>query len=255
EVYYAGRTAQFTAKAAGGTNLVYQWRKDGTNLVNGTKFSGAQTDSLSISNVSAAELGAYSLLVTNSGGSTNSAPAMLQAVVVPPLPSTSYGYAVYTNNALVYWRLNETVNPATNALTYDYISGGIGAYGTSSLKTNGPQPSAFPGFESTNTAVQTTAFDDQSVVTVPPLYLNTNTVTFTAWIYPIGPQQEFAGLFWTHAGSTAAGLSFGSHYTTPSSVGQLSYMWNLGTAWTFVSGLTIPSNQWSFVALVISPTN
>jgi len=31
---------------------------------------------------------------------------------------------------------------------------------------------------------------------VPALYLNTNTVTFTAWIYPLGAQQEFAGLFW-----------------------------------------------------------
>src|SRR5262249_46027214 len=58
-VFYAGKTAQFTAKAAGGTNLVYQWNKDGTNLSNGTKFSGVLTDTLSISNASATELGSY----------------------------------------------------------------------------------------------------------------------------------------------------------------------------------------------------
>ena len=242
-VYYAGRTAQFTAKAAGGTNLVYQWRKDGTNLLNNNKFSGVLTDTLSISNVAATEIGSYLLFITNSAGSTSSAPATLSAVVPPPPPSGSYAYAVLTNNALAYWRLNETVDPSTNALTYDYIGGGIGMYGTNSLKTNGPQPAAFPGFESTNTAVQTSNFNAQSVVTV------------TAWIYPIGPQQEFAGLFWSHALSTASGLSFGNHYTTPSSVGQLNYMWNLGTTWTFVSGLTIPTNQWSFVGLVISPTS
>jgi Immunoglobulin I-set domain. len=253
-VYYAGRTALFTAKAAGGTNLVYQWKKDGANLSNGTKFSGVLTDTLSISNVTAAETGTYTLSVTNSGGSTNSAPATL-AVITAPQPSANYAYFVFTNNALAYWRLNESVDPSTNPPAYDYIGGGIGTYGTDTIKTNGPRPSAYPGFESTNSAVQATAFDANSVMSMPALSLDTNTVTFTAWIYPVGAQQEFAGLIWSHAGSTAAGLSFGNHYTTPTSVGQLNYMWNLGTAWTFVSGLTIPSDQWSFVALVISPTS
>jgi hypothetical protein len=234
---------------------VYQWRKDGTNLANGTKFSGVLTPGLVISNVAAAELGAYTLFVTNSAGSTNSSAASLIKLVSSPSPSTSYEYAILTNNPMAYWRLNEAVDPSTNPPCYDYIGGGIGTYGSTALKANGPQPGLFPGFENTNTAVQSTAFDAQSVTSVSPLFLNTNTVTFAAWIYPIGAQQEFAGLFWSHAGSTAAGLSYGNHFTTPSSVGQLNYMWNLGTTWTFVSGLTIPSDQWSFVALVISPSS
>ena len=254
-VYYAGRTAQFAAAAAGGTNLIYQWKKDGSSLINGTKFSGAQADTLTISNVAAADIGAYTLFVTNSAGSTNSAAGMLTAVVASPSPGSSYAYAIFTNNALAHWRLNEAVDPATNPPAYDYIGGRIGTYGSGSIKANGPRPSPFPGFESTNTAVQSTANTDQTWMTVPSLDLNTNTVTFTAWIYPIGPQAEFAGLFWSHAGATAAGLAFGSHYTTPSSVGQLSYTWNQGKTWNFVSGLTIPSDQWSFVALVISPNN
>jgi hypothetical protein len=254
-IFYAGRTAQFTAKAAGGTNLVYQWRKDGTNLSNGSKFSGVLTDTLSISNVAATELGAYTLFVTNSGGSTNSAAATLLAVVGAPPPSTSYSYAVLTNSALAYWRLNEVVDPSTNPPTFDYISGGIGSYGTATLKANGPRPSAFPGFESTNTAVQCTAATDQSWVTVPGLGLSTNTVTFTAWIYPIGAQPEFARVFWSHAGATAAGISYGDHYASPSSVGQLTYTWNQGGTRAIASGLVIPSDQWSFVALVVSPTS
>ncbi len=254
--YYSGRTAQFTARAAGGTNLVYQWKKDGTNLINGTKFTGALTDTLSISNLASTELGAYWLFVTNSGGSTNSAQAMLTAVVPPPPPSANYGYAVLTNNALAYWRLNETVDPSTNPPTYDYISGGIGSYGSATLKANGPRPSdAFPGFESTNSAVECTASTDQSWVTVPPLYLNSNSVTFTAWIHPNGAQPEFARIFWSHAGATAAGMSYGDHYASPSSVGQLTYTWNQGGTRAIASGLVIPSDQWSFVALVISPTN
>jgi hypothetical protein len=35
----------------------------------------------------------------------------------------------------------------------------------------------------------------------------------------------------------------------------LIYWWNGASTWEFVSGLTIPSNQWSFVAVVIEPTN
>jgi len=58
--YYAGRTAQFAAKAAGGTNLVYQWKKDGTNLSKRHQILGVLTDTLSISNVPRASFGAYS---------------------------------------------------------------------------------------------------------------------------------------------------------------------------------------------------
>jgi hypothetical protein len=253
-IFYAGRTAQFSAKAAGGTNLVYQWQR-GTNLINNSKYSGVLTDTLIISNVAAGDVGAYTLVVTNSGGSTSSAPAMLTAVVPAPPPSGSYGYAVLTNNALAYWRLNENVDPSTNPPTYDYIGGGIGSYGIATLKTNGPQPPTFPGFESTNSAVQCTLSTDQSWVTVSPLGLNTNTVTFTAWIYPLAPQPEFARIFWSHAGSTAAGISFGDHYASPSSVGQLTYTWNQGGTRAVASGLVIPSNQWSFVALVVAPTS
>jgi hypothetical protein len=254
-IYYAGRTAQFSAKAAGGTNLVYQWRKDGTNLGNSSKFSGVLTDTLSISNVAATEIGSYTLFVTNSGGSTSSTPASLTAVLAAPPPSVNYSYAVFTNNALAYWRLNEAVDPSTNPPTYDYLGGGIGSYGTATVKANGPRPSTWPGFESTNTAVQCAALTDQSWVTVSALGLNTNTVTFTAWIYPMGPQPEFARIFWSHAGATAAGISYGDHFASPSSVGQLTYTWNQGETRAIASGLVIPSDQWSFVALVISPTN
>src|SRR5262249_1176254 len=146
-VYYAGGTARFTAKVAGDTNLVYQWQKDGTNLSNNAKFSGVLTDALTISNLAATELGAYSLLVTNSAGSTNSDSAPLVALVPPPARDNSYSYAVFTNNPLAYWRLNETVDPSTNPPTYDYTSGGIGTYGNTTLKANGPRPGAFPGFE------------------------------------------------------------------------------------------------------------
>jgi hypothetical protein len=256
-VFNTGVTAQFAAKAAGDTNLVYQWQKDSQNLSDGAKFSGAVTDTLSINNVGAGDVGSYSLVVTNSGGGITSAPPATLAVVAAPLPG-SYAYVVYTNKAIAHWRLNEAVNPTTNPPAYDYMGGGIGTYGTNALKVNGPRPSAFPGFESSNMATQSrtnTAFMNQSWATLSPLNLNTNTVTLTAWIYPNGPQAEYAGFLFTDAGATRAGMGFGDHFTMPSGVGKLVYTWNDGAIRSFPSGLTIPLNQWSFVALVITPTS
>jgi hypothetical protein len=247
--FYAGRTAQFNAKASGSPALVYQWKRNNTNINNGGNISGALTDSLTISNVTAADAGNYSLMVTNPAGATNSAAASL-TVVPAPVAGFNYVYAIYTNNALAHFRLNERGDPATNPPAYDYIGGRIGSY--ESVSQNGfngiagPRPAAFPGFESTNTALQTAGGTDLAWVTVPGLNVNTNTVTITAWIYPNGVQSPDAGLFWTRSGGTTAGIGYNA-------TGQLNYTWN-GAHYDFASGLVIPSDQWSFVAVVIEPT-
>ena len=147
---YAGRTAQFVSQAAGTAPLVYQWRKDNANLTNGGRISGAVTDTLTVSNVSAGDVGSYILVVTNSAGAATSAPPATLAVVAAPTPSAGYMYAVFTNNSFAHWRLNELGDPSTNPPAYDYIGGRIGTYGTASLNgfngIAGPRPSAFPGF-------------------------------------------------------------------------------------------------------------
>jgi len=74
-------------------------------------------------------------------------------------------------------------------------------------------------------------------------------VTMTAWIYPNGPQADYAGLL---ISSETAGFAYGGDFS--SNAGQLIYWWNGQSTYTYVSGLVIPSNQWSFVAVVIEPT-
>ena len=253
---YGTRTAQFSAIASGSPVLAYQWQKDGTNVLNGVNVSGATTDSLTIANIAAGDAGAYTLVVTNSASSVTSAPATL-TVVAAPAPG-SYGYSVLTNNPVAYWRLNDAGNPATNPPAYDYAGGFTGTYeiGSSSGFNGivGPRPSAFPGFESTNIAVKTTGLGDSTTptwVTVPPLNLNTNRVTMTAWIYPSGDQDPggYSGLFIVGGGN--AGFAYGGDFSL--NAGQLIYWWG-GGAYTFQSGLVIPTNQWSFVAVVIEPT-
>jgi uncharacterized delta-60 repeat protein len=62
----AGDTVTVTITAAGTPPLNYQWRKDGTNL------PGAMATSLTLSNVQRADIGTYSVTVTNVFGATTS---------------------------------------------------------------------------------------------------------------------------------------------------------------------------------------
>ncbi len=154
-----------------------------------------------------------------------------------------YGAALLTNGPLAYWRLNET----TGTVAADATGGFNGTYASgATLGVAGPRPLAFSGFEATNTATEFFYNTANSYVTVPALNLRTNTVTFVAWLYPIGGQANYSGLLMTRAGSTQAGLG----YTTGNQIG---YTWNGNTTWTFQSGLVPPQNQWSLVAMDISP--
>ena len=81
-------------------------------------------------------------------------------------------------------------------------------------------------------------------IAVPNVRVDTNTVTFTAWIKQGATQNEWAGIIFDRTGP-ASGLS--------SDNGELRYHWN-GGGWDWSSGLTPPADIWTFVALVIEPT-
>jgi len=79
----AGQTVTFSALASVSGGLVgYQWRKDGANLANGptghgSTISGAQTSTLSIASVAAADAGVYDVIVRGLCRSLLSSPATL----------------------------------------------------------------------------------------------------------------------------------------------------------------------------------
>ena len=73
-----GATAIFTATAASAQPLDYRWRFNGTNtLSNGGNISGANTNTLVISNVGSNFAGTYSLFVSNAFGTATSSNAVL----------------------------------------------------------------------------------------------------------------------------------------------------------------------------------
>lgn len=84
ETVVAGSNAEFSVTAGGG-GLVYQWFFNGTNAVAGGVLTNGLTNSvLILTNVTAAEAGAYSLLITNLAGSTNSTNAFLAVITNSP---------------------------------------------------------------------------------------------------------------------------------------------------------------------------
>ncbi len=85
----AGSTANFSALATGSTNLVYQWRKNGTNISNGTGIAGATTTNLTLTAITTNSSGNYNLFVTNIFGVTTSSVASLTVVLPPTITSSA----------------------------------------------------------------------------------------------------------------------------------------------------------------------
>ena len=82
-----GTTATFTVTATGTAPLSFRWRQNGTNLTDAGEFSGTATATLTVSNVSPADAGIYSVTVSNILASTTSTGTVL-TVLVPPAITT-----------------------------------------------------------------------------------------------------------------------------------------------------------------------
>jgi len=67
---YAGSTVIFTVIATNqfSVSLIYQWQKNGTNLVDGGNLSGSNTNALTITGISDSDAANYSVVVSNSYG-------------------------------------------------------------------------------------------------------------------------------------------------------------------------------------------
>lgn len=131
------------------------------------------------------------------------------------------------------WRLDET--SGTGAV--DSIGGLDGTYlGGVTLAQPGATPAlgVSASFDGSNDRIE-----------LPALGLASNRATFTAWVHRSGDQHDWAGLVFSRAAGTTAGLNFGT-------ANELRYHWNDG-AWDWDSGLVVPDATWVFVALVVEP--
>lgn len=75
-----GGIATFTVAATGSQPLSFQWRKDEVNLANNSRIQGAQTDTLTITDVLPGDQGSYSVLITNPAGAAASKSVSLTVI-------------------------------------------------------------------------------------------------------------------------------------------------------------------------------
>jgi hypothetical protein len=130
-----------------------------------------------------------------------------------------------------HWKLDES----GEATAVDSEGGNDGSY-----QGGGQQgePGATP---SSGSSVRFDGTDDS--VELPALDLNAGELTISGWARRDGPQSNFAGIVFSRAGTTVAGIS-------SLSGGGLRYHWN-DAYWDWDSGLVLPDDEWVFFALVV----
>ncbi|MGA2869753.1 MAG: immunoglobulin domain-containing protein, partial [Verrucomicrobiota bacterium] len=79
-----GAPAGFSVQVTGGSPLFFQWQDDGTNLTDDGNISGSATSNLTINAVSPANVGTYSVIITNIAGTVTSSNALL--TIIPSQP-------------------------------------------------------------------------------------------------------------------------------------------------------------------------
>ncbi len=103
---YTGGTAQLQVQAEGGNPMAYQWRQNGTNLIEGGRIIGSKTNGLTITNLAVTDTGDYDVVITNSYGSVTSLVAHLDAVVMTQADAAFEAwvaaYVVTTNGYQTY---------------------------------------------------------------------------------------------------------------------------------------------------------
>ncbi len=122
----SGNSVAFSVSVQGSSPLFYLWLKDGTNLSNGGRISGADTATLSISNTLESDSGQYSVLVTNIYGPATSSNAVL---IVTPLDH--FEWAAISSPQAVGFPFNATITAKDflNATVTNY-NGSVGLSAT-----------------------------------------------------------------------------------------------------------------------------
>jgi GH25 family lysozyme M1 (1,4-beta-N-acetylmuramidase) len=201
-----GSNVSFAVAASGGQPLKYQWRLNGTNVLNATNSA------YNLTNAQTTNAGAYTIVVTNSSGSVTSTPVSL--LVYPP--QVTLFADNFDVNTAPNWIQNKSSSDTAVTFNFDYSALGIASAPNS---TNG-----------TTRGVQMKANLTLGIVAAVSLsptnkvFSGDYRLRFDAWLNSNGPfpvggasSTEFltGGLGtsgtrteWTGSGSTADGFYF-----------------------------------------------
>lgn len=185
---YPGGTVSFTATATGVAPVTYQWRKNGANV------AGATGDTLTLSNVQAGDAATYTVVATDTNGSTPSAAASLtllsgtppfiisQTSGVAALLGTSASFSVSiggTPTPTLQWRKNGINIPGATISAYTITSVQAADAGTYTLLAQ-----SAAGTVTTAGATLTIIYPPPSITLqpTPANVLSGGSVTFTVGV-------------------------------------------------------------------------
>lgn len=168
-------------------------------------------------------------------------------------PSQPYATLVKAEKPILYYRLDEPAFsiPSTLPSAINLGSYGAGGNATYDIGTT-PGKTGVPGngFPAGNNAVQLNG-QNGSVIIPAGQPLNTDSVTYTAWVKPSGPQASFSAVLFqrgVNGGTTkATGFGFGDQQ-------DIRMHWEDGE-YGWIPGIPIPANVWNFIAAIVTPTN
>ena len=248
--YVGSPAATFTASVDGTPPFTYQWQHAGTNISSAT-ITANQNNTLVLPPITLADAGNYSLIVTNAFGSTNSAvpgPVATLTETVPPTNSYAAAVTAIAANLYGYWRLDDSAT-TNNPKVYDNWGNNNGAAVVNDIgnMTFGVAGAPFVGFTNPHlgTFIGNQWWAAPYRLNLPKLPYYTNSMTFTMWV---NGGCQFVNHNGYNAGwgleNNAGSLQFDWRGRDPN--GQANITWN--------SGLSVPANTWTFVALVVEPT-
>ena len=153
-----------------------------------------------------------------------------------------------------YWRVDQVLADGSNIKgdIWSFAAGKQVARWTFDGHARDQSPQAFHGTLHGNpkwvpgVINQAVALDrEEDYIVIPPLNLNTDTLTVTLWV-KTEEVIDNPGLVFTRGSSTIAGLWFNMN-------NNLRYNWNdERETWLWDSGLFAPNQTWTFAALVVN---
>lgn len=213
----AGGTATFSVTVSSATAVSYQWRFNGANI------SGATGATLTINNVGNANAGAYSVVVTNSGGSATSINATLSVVTVTPPTITgqpvsqtvtagsSVSFAVVASSSVAVsyqWRFNGGNIAGATSSTLSLTNVQAGQAGTYSVVVSN---SAGATASANATLAVTAVVQPPSIVTSPSSQNVNSGAAVTLGVNAAGSGLSYQ---WFSYGNAIPGAT-GATYTIP----------------------------------------
>ena len=181
-VVVTGATAVFTVTAGGALpGSPYQWRFNGVPLTNNAQVSGAQSNVLTLANVTTNDIGTYQVTISNIVGFTNASATLMVTSTgrINPVITWTNPASIHYGTALGPSQLDATAN-AMGSFTYTPAAGTVLSAGTNSLKTV---------FAPTDTVSYNSATSTVSIVVLPAAL----TVTATNVIRPYGRTNPVLG--------------------------------------------------------------